>query len=358
MTRVETIREKLGEKGLDALLLFSDTNIRYAARFYITDGAALITRDRAYLLTDSRYIEAAREQAKNVEALLFDHEHPLKDRLAALLGECKGELLLNLGAEEKSLSHAAWNRWQEQLDISLVPAEQLLLDLRAVKDADEVESIVKAQRIAEAALEEVLPLIRPGIREREIAAELTYRMLLRGGEGNSFDPIAITGANTSRPHGVPGDVAVQPGDFVTMDFGTICNGYHSDMTRTVAVGFATDEMRRVYDTVLEAQEAGINAARAGVTGAAVHAAAADVIAAAGYGEYFGHGFGHSVGLEIHEAPNASPRNEKPLPAGAVVTAEPGIYIPGKFGVRIEDMLLLRDGGAENLTAAPKELLVL
>ena len=354
MTRVETIQERLREKELDALLLFSDTNIRYAARFYITDGAALITQDRAYLLTDSRYIEAAREQAKDVEVLLFGHEHPLKDRLAALLGGREQ----NVGAEEKSLSHAAWNRWREQLDISLVPAEQLLLDLRALKDADEVESIVKAQRIAEAALEEVLPLIRPGIREREIAAELTYRMLLRGGEGNSFDPIAITGANTSRPHGVPGDAAVQPGDFVTMDFGTICNGYHSDMTRTVAVGFATDEMRRVYDTVLRAQKAGIAAARAGVSGAAVHAAAADVIAAAGYGEYFGHGFGHSVGLEIHEAPNASPRNKSPLPAGAVVTAEPGIYIPGKFGVRIEDMLLLRDGGAENLTAAPKELLVL
>ena len=354
MTRVETIQERLREKELDALLLFSDTNIRYAAQFYITDGAALITRDRAYLLTDSRYVEAAREQAKDVEVLQFDHEHPLKDRLAALLGGREQ----NVGAEEKSLSHAAWNRWQEQLDISLVPAEQLLLDLRALKDADEVESIVKAQRIAETALEEVLPLIRPGVREREIAAELTYRMLLRGGEGNSFDPIAITGANTSRPHGVPGDAVVRPGDFVTMDFGTICNGYHSDMTRTVAVGFATDEMRRVYDTVLRAQKAGIAAARAGVSGAAVQAAAADVIAAAGYGEYFGHGFGHSVGLEIHEAPNASPRNKSPLPAGAVVTAEPGIYIPGKFGVRIEDMLLLRDGGAENLTAAPKELLVL
>ena len=357
MTRVETIREKLREKELDALLLFSDINIRYAAQFYITDGAALITRDRAYLLTDSRYIEAAREQAKDVEVLQFDTAHPLKDRLAALLGERKGELL-KLGAEEKSLSYAAWNRWQEQLGVSFVPAEQLLLDLRAVKDADEVESIVKAQRIAEAALEEVLPLIRPGIREREIAAELTYRMLLLGGEGNSFDPIAITGANTSRPHGVPGNAVVQPGDFVTMDFGTICNGYHSDMTRTVAVGFATDEMRRVYDTVLRAQKAGIAAARAGVSGAAVHAAAADVIAAAGYGEYFGHGFGHSVGLEIHEAPNASPRNKSPLPAGAVVTAEPGIYIPGKFGVRIEDMLLLREGGVENLTKAPKELLVL
>ena len=354
MKSVESIREKLREKELDALVLFSDTNIRYATRFSITDGAALVTRDRAYLLTDSRYIEAAREQARDVEVLQFDHEHPLKDRLAALLGGQKPRL----GAEEKSLSHDGWNRWQEQLNVVLVPAEQILLDLRAVKDADEVASLVKAQRIAETALEEVLPLIRPGIREREIAAELTYRMLLHGGEGNSFDPIAITGANTSRPHGVPGDAAVRPGDFVTMDFGTICNGYHSDMTRTVAVGYVTDEMRRVYDTVLLAQEAGIAAARAGVTGAAVHAAAADVIAAAGYGEYFGHGFGHSVGLEIHEAPNASPRNKSPLPAGAVVTAEPGIYLPGKFGVRIEDMLVIRDGGAENLTKAPKELLVL
>jgi len=203
-----------------------------------------------------------------------------------------------------------------------------------------------------------LDFIRPGVTERELAAELTYRMLRLGGEGNSFDPITITGVNTSRPHGVPGDAVIAPGDFVTLDFGTIVKGYHSDMTRTVAVGFATDEMRAVYDTVLRAQAAGIALMTPEHTGAEVHKAAADVIAEAGYGEYFGHGFGHGVGLEIHEGPSASPRNAEPLPAGAVVTAEPGVYLPGRFGVRIEDMIQVTADGPVNLTAAPKDLLVL
>ena len=230
--------------------------------------------------------------------------------------------------------------------------------LRAVKSPEEIAAITAAQRIAERAFTELLNFIRPGVTEREIAAELTYRMMRLGGEGNSFDPITITGANTSKPHGVPGDAAVAPGDFVTLDFGTIVEGYHSDMTRTVAVGYATDEMRKVYDTVLRAQAAGIALMTPAHTGAEVHAAAADVIAAAGWGAYFGHGFGHSVGLEIHESPSASPRNVQPLPAGAVVTAEPGIYLPGRFGVRIEDMILVTEDGNRNLTAAPKELLII
>ncbi len=236
-------------------------------------------------------------------------------------------------------------------------ADELLLSLRAVKEPFELESITAAQRIAETVLEEVLGILRPGMTERELAAELTYRMLLHGGEGNSFDPIAVTGRKTSMPHGVPGDEVIRRGDFVTMDFGCLKNGYCSDMTRTVAVGEATAEMRLVYDTVLRAQQAGIAAAKAGVTGAAVHNAGASVIAAAGYGPYFGHGFGHGVGLEIHEKPTASAAYDKPLPAGAVITAEPGIYLPGRFGVRIEDMLYLTETGCVDLTRAPKALLV-
>ena len=353
MTRIETIQSKLRENDLDAFLAFSEVNVRYISRFPITDGAALVTRSGAWLVTDSRYIEAAREEAVDVEVVLFDNAHPLEQRLKELLGGAKA-----VGAEEKSLAYDSWNETEKDLGLSLTPAEKLLLDLRAVKDPEEIEYLVKAQRIAEEALPEVLKIIRPGVRERDIAAELTYRMLLLGGEGNSFDPITITGPNTSKPHGVPGDVVVRDGDFVTLDFGTIWKGYHSDMTRTVAVGHATEEMRKVYDTVLRAQLAGIAAARAGVTGAEVHNAGAKVIADAGYGPYFGHGFGHSVGLEIHEDPRASTKGTAPLPAGAVVTAEPGIYLPGRFGVRIEDMMWIREDGVENLTKAPKELIIL
>jgi Xaa-Pro aminopeptidase len=193
--------------------------------------------------------------------------------------------------------------------------------------------------------------------EKQVAAELVYRMYKYGGEANSFDPIVVTGKKTSMPHGVPGDDIIRKGDFVTMDFGTMYGGYCSDMTRTVAVAHATEEMKTVYETVLAAQLAGIAAARPDVTGQAIDKAARDVIEKAGYGAYFGHSFGHSLGLEIHEAPNAAPSNDKPMPEGAVISAEPGIYLPGRFGVRIEDVLWLREGGAENLTKAPKTLLV-
>ena len=224
----------------------------------------------------------------------------------------------------------------------------------------DVESAIEQQSavLAEKALEEVLPLLKPGAVEREIAAEITYRMRLHGAEGNSFDPIVVTGAKSSMPHGVPGDERIAAGDFVTMDFGCVKDGYCSDMTRTVAVGNATDEMKNVYATVLAAQEAGIAAARPGVTGAQIHGAAAKVISDAGYGAYFGHGFGHGVGLDIHEQPNASPANEKPMPEGAVISAEPGIYLPGKFGVRIEDVLYLSGEGCVDITKAPKDLLIL
>jgi len=350
---VSQLQKKLSEQNLDAMVLFSPVNIRYFSKFYITDGAAVITRSAAYLFTDSRYIEAARNQAEELEVRLFDREHRLSELIKAALDGCHA-----VAAEESTLSYADWAFWEKKLEVSFVPGEELVKCLRMVKDPYETESIVAAQRIAEAALSDVLPMIRPGMSERELAAELTYRMLLHGGEGNSFDPIAITGTKTSMPHGVPGDQVIRAGDFVTMDFGCIKNGYCSDMTRTVAVGYATDEMREVYDTVLRAQLAGIEIARAGVSGADVHNAGAAVIEAAGYGACFGHGFGHGVGLEIHESPSAGPANEKVLPPGAVITAEPGIYLPGKFGVRIEDMLYLTSDGCLNLTEAPKELMIL
>lgn len=355
MNNIESIREKLTERGLDALLLLTERDIRYATGFPISDGAVLITRQFAWMFTDSRYIEAARAQTGGVEVELFDAENPLTARIKSALdaGECA-----KTGAQERGVSHGRWQELERDLGRRLYPAGEILSLLRQSKQEYELRSITAAQRIAESALDEVLGLIRPGITEREIAAELTYRMLLHGGEGNSFDPICITGAKTSMPHGVPGDEKVKCGDFVTMDFGCLKNGYCSDMTRTVAVGKADGEMRRVYDTVLRAQLAGIAAARAGVAGAQVHGAAARVIADAGYGEYFGHGFGHGVGLDIHEPPRAAPSNKKPLPAGAVISAEPGIYIPGRFGVRIEDMIYLTEEGSVNLTLAAKELIVL
>ena len=194
--------------------------------------------------------------------------------------------------------------------------------------------------------------------EKELCAELIYCLYKNGGEGLSFDPIVVSGPNTSMPHGVPGDRKLRKGDFITMDFGVLYQGYCSDMTRTVALGYATDEMKKVYNTVLQAQLAGLAASRAGVSGKEVDTAARNVIKAAGYGEYFGHSYGHSLGLEIHEAPNCNQRNTEPMPLHAVCSAEPGIYLPGKFGVRIEDVAIFEENGCRDITHSPKDLLIL
>ena len=353
MSHVKKIQQALGD--LPALVMTDAVSIRYACGFHIDDGAAVISPDRAWVITDSRYVEAATAAIRDMEVLCTSTDHTLSQMLGELFAE---NGFAKAGAMPDRLSHGQWSWLEKAVGVPLADAGPILEDLRARKDRDEVDSIIAAQRIAEKALDEVLGIIRPGLTEKEVAAELVYRMYKYGGEGNSFDPIVVTGSKSSMPHGVPGDKVIQDGDFVTMDFGTLYNGYCSDMTRTVAVGHVTEEMRRVYDTVLAAQLAGIAAAAPGVPGKAVDAAARKVIADAGYGAYFGHSFGHSLGLEIHEDPGARPNNDQPLPEGAVISAEPGIYLPGRFGVRIEDMLWLRDGGAENLTSAPKELIIL
>ena len=355
MSQLKRVQEAVERSGLGALLLMDDKNIYYATGFMPTDSAALITPSRAWLVTDSRYIEdAGAKCSPGVELVLDTAGRPLGECLKALAAEVSGEI----GAEDDKLCYAAYTALEGRLGRVFSPAGALVAGLRAHKAADELENLIAAQRISEKALEETLAVIRPGMSESELAAELTYRMMRHGAEKNSFDPIAITGAHTSMPHGVPGGALIASGDFVTMDFGCIKNGYCSDMTRTVAVGSATEEMRNVYDVVLRAQLAGIAAARPSATGAEVHAAGAKVIADAGFGEYFGHGFGHGVGLDIHESPRASLSNGEPLGEGAVISAEPGIYIPGRFGVRIEDVLYLSGEGCVDITKAPKELIIL
>ena len=278
---------------------------------------------------------------------------------AVLLNEViEKEGLRRVGFDDAYMTVRDCEKYREKLHAELVPASDLLGSLRRVKDAEEIESMIAAQRIAEKALSDIFNEIKPGVTEKEIAARLQYLMLHYGAENMSFDPIVVSGPNGSLPHGVPSEKAIQSGEFVTMDFGCIKNGYCSDMTRTVAVGSVTEEMKTVYETVLKAQLAGIAKAKAGVTGRDIDAAARKVIEDAGYGKYFGHSFGHSLGVEIHEAPNAAPMNDQPMPCGAVISAEPGIYLPGKLGVRIEDVIILGEDGCEDITLAPKELIIL
>ena len=354
MTHFENIAAALKGRGLDAMLVTSDPGEFYAVGFR-GEGAALITPDKTWYYTDSRYIEAARQLISGAEVILWTAGNGFREQIAALV---KAHGVVKLGFEEEFMSVSSHTAWTKAVEAQFVPASELLTTLRQVKDAGELAAMREAQRVTDEALLEILNFIKPGLTESEVAARLTYIMARKGAERNSFDPIVACGANGSKPHAVPGPAVIQSGQFVTMDFGCVVHGYCSDMTRTVAVGQPTEEMELVYNTVLCAQLAGIAAAHAGVTGKEVHEAGAKVIADAGYGEYFGHGFGHALGIEIHENPGFHLRNDKPIPAGALLSAEPGIYLPGKFGVRIEDVIMLTEGGCIDITHSPKQLIIL
>ena len=358
MNHFSAIRTQLENRELDALLINSEANRFYASAFHTTgadDALVIVTKKDNYLITDSRYTEAAQAQLKNARLVIRANAESYLDYAAEIFAK---DGVKKAGFEDAALTVKEFNSFQAGLPCEFVPASELFLELRQSKDEDEIRSRKAAQKIADKAWTQLLDELKPGMTELEISARLQYLMLVGGAERMSFDPIVAGGPNSSMPHAVPTDRKIQDGDFLTIDFGCIYEGYCSDTTRTVAIGHATEEMRTVYHTVLEAQLAGIAKAKTGVIGREVHEAAHDVIRAAGYGEYFGHGFGHSLGLYIHEAPNCAPNNREPMPEHAVCSAEPGIYLPGRFGVRIEDVMHLTADGAEVLTKSPKELIVL
>ncbi len=340
---------------LDALLLTGESNCFYATGF-LGEGVTVVTKQGAYYITDSRYTEAA-EKTIGAAAKVWEmsRENPMSALIRRALEEAGA---VKVGFEEEVMTVAQHKVFSEKLSCELLPASKLLTSLRGSKDEEEITRLVAAQKIAEGALTQLLKEIRIGMTEKEIAARLQYLMVSAGAEKLSFDTIVASGPNSSMPHAVPTERKIQKGDFITIDFGCVYQGYCSDTTRTIAVGEVSEEQRTVYNIVLEAQKAGIAAARAGISGKDIDGAAREVIEKAGYGKYFGHSFGHSLGIDIHESPNASPANEEPMPVGAVISAEPGIYLPGKFGVRIEDVLVLGEDGCRNITTFPKELLVI
>ena len=339
---------------VDGLLLTSRYSRHYGAEFDIAEGVAIVTKKGCRYFTDSRYIESAENNLKGFEVLCVDGigYNKLLNQAIADFG------ITTLGFEEVYLTVAELMNYEKNLNAKLVPYNQKINGFRGVKEEWELDNMRKAQSIADKAFSEVLPRIQVGMSELELQAELIYCMYKNGAHGLSFDPIVVSGPNSSMPHGVAGERKIQPGDFITMDFGVLYNGYCSDMTRTVAVGFVTEEMEKVYNTVLEAQLAGLAVTKAGVPGKDIDGAARKVISDAGYGPYFGHGYGHGVGLEIHESPSPNGANDKPMPAGAVCSAEPGIYLPGKFGVRIEDVTIITEDGCEDITKSPKNLIII
>lgn len=353
MKNLEKYLSLLGGE-VDGLLLTSRFSRHYGAEFDIAEGVAIVTRSGCRYFTDSRYFEAAEKHLKGFEVRMVDSKTNYFRRLNDAIADFG---VTTLGYEEEYLTVAELRGYEKNLNAKLAPFQERISAFRESKEEWELDRMRKAQAITDRAFAEVLPRIKPGMTELEVQAELIYCLYQNGGTGLAFDPIVVSGPNTSLPHGVAGERKIQPGDFVTMDFGASYMGYCADMTRTIAVGFATEEMRKVYATVLAAQEAGIAATKAGVTGAYVDGAARKVIEDAGYAEYFGHGYGHSLGLEIHENPSLNTRNHRPLPVNAVCSAEPGIYLPGKFGVRIEDVTILKANGAIDITASPKNLII-
>lgn len=355
MNHLNAITAQLDAYQLDALCITSQPGEYYAVGLK-GEGVVLVTRQGCHYFTDSRYIELAQNTVTNADVtMVTPHQDHLA--LASLVLEHYG--LKRVGIEEAYLTVERWQKMKTAFpaDTELVPAGKLLTELRSAKTEEELAVMQKAQDITDQVFAEICEFLHAGVTESEVAAQLTYLQMKHGAEGNSFPPIVASGANGSMPHAIPTAKPIQKGEFVTMDFGCIYQGYCSDMTRTVAIGQPSDEMRRVYDVVLEAQLAGIAAAKAGVLGCDVHNAAWDVLKKYGYGDYFGHGFGHSLGIEIHESPNANRANTKPLPAGAVLSAEPGVYLPGKFGVRTEDVIFLTETGNRILTHAPKHLII-
>ena len=355
MGRFERLFELLPD-NVESVLITSDINRRYFTGMKSSAGTVLAFRNKAYLLIDFRYIEKARETVKTAEVI---ETKELYKEISALLRQ---EGVKNLAIEAMDVTVSRLNVMKKHLKcVDIIETDVLsnsINKLRMIKDEEEMEYIRKAQEIAESAFDDILGFIKEGVTEREIALELDRLMLEKGAEGISFDTIALAGENTSMPHGVPSDKKVKKGEFVLMDFGAVYNGYHSDMTRTVCVGTPDEKMEKIYNIVLTAQEKAIAAAKAGISGKELDGIARRHICDAGYGEYFGHSLGHGVGLEIHEQPNAAPSYEKNLEKGTVITIEPGIYIAGKFGVRIEDFVILTENGCINLTKSAKNIISL
>ena len=357
MNRIKKLSMALPE-GADAALITSDVNRRYFTGLGSSAGTLLAFRDAAYFIIDFRYIEVAKATVTGARVML---QEKLTEQLDTLLKKHGAQ---TVAIETDYLTVGTLEQYRQKLSgyefLTESTLNDAILSMRSVKEPQELECIQKAQAITDAAFLDILDFILPGKTEKEIAAYLEYCMRRRGADGLAFETIAAGGPNSAKPHAVPGDRPLQTGDFFTLDYGASWGGYCSDMTRTVAVGEPTEEMRRVYQTVLEAQCLGIRTAQVGVSCRAVDEAARELIYKAGYEGCFGHSLGHSVGLEIHEMPGFSPSIDPQTLCreGMVITVEPGVYLEGRFGVRIEDMVWFAPDGTKDLTNSPKELIIL
>ena len=349
--RIQKLRETLTAEGLDALLVSDPLHIRYLSGFSGDSGLALIGPKRTFLITDFRYEEQARTEAPDVQLLIA--RDGFVEKMAELPQEVMGH---RIGFEEAHLPYKVYKKLREHLShVEWIAQEDLVERLAIVKDAQEIAHIREAVRIGDRVFEEILPFLKPGITEREIAAEIDYAIRKHTAEGPSFEAIVASGPRASMPHATVSERKIEPGDLVILDFGAVFRGYASDMTRTLSIGTPTAPQRRIYEIVLRAQEAAIAAAKADMPCSELDRVARTIIENAGYGPQFGHSLGHGVGLNVHEEPRISSKSDQILKPGMAITIEPGIYLPGWGGVRIENLVIIREDGCENLTAAPKQL---
>lgn len=355
-TRLKQLRAGMRERSLDAVLVSHIPHIRYYSGFSGSSGLLLVTPRKATLVTDFRYKDqVASELRDGVKAFIFQ-----KLPFETMMSEGIVESGMKLGFQDGYTTVAAHGEMKRKLKkIKLEPTGSFVGALTMAKTVEEIASIKKAADIAAKVYKDILTIARPGVRENELAMEISYRGRQYGSEGDAFDIIVASGPRGALPHGRASSRKIRKGEMVTLDFGCIYNGFNSDMTRTFAVGTPSDEARKIYQIVLDAEQKGVKAARPGITGKQLDDVCRDLIKAAGYGDQFGHGTGHGLGIEVHEAPAVSFRGEvQTLAPGMVVTIEPGIYLPDRCGVRIEDDVAITERGCRVLTSAPRELIIL
>ncbi|WP_027963416.1 M24 family metallopeptidase [Halalkalibacillus halophilus] len=353
MEKINRLRNKIASEDLDGLLITSGQNRRYMTGFTGTAGVVLITGEDAKFITDFRYTVQAKEQVEGFE--LIEHRGPIQDEVAAQV-EALG--IKRLGFEKEHLTYQTFETYQKVLKAEFIPAAGMVEELRLIKSDQEIAILKDAAKIADDTFEYIQTVIKPGVREIDVSNELEFFMRKQGAVSSSFDIIVASGYRSALPHGVASEKKIESGELVTLDFGALYKGYCSDMTRTFAVGEISDQLKEIYDTVLQAQLRGMEGTKAGITGKEADALTRDYIKEKGYGDYFGHSTGHGLGMDVHEGPALSFKSDKVLEPGMVVTVEPGIYVPNVGGCRIEDDTVITENGNQRLTHSTKELITL
>lgn len=351
--KLQKLRTEMKHRDVEAVLVTSPFNLRYITEFTGTAGLAIVTPEKAVFITDFRYTEQANNQIKEFEVV--QAEKNLMDQAVQTVASLG---IQKLAFEQDYMTYSTAVQYKEKMAVEMEPISNLVEKIRVVKTPEEVSILKAAAKIADDAFEHICGFIRTGLTELEVSNELEFFMRKQGATSSSFDIIVASGLRSALPHGVATDKVIEKGDMITLDFGALYNGYISDITRTVAVGEPSAQMKEIYDIVLKAQELGVEKIGPGMSGIEADALARDFIKSKGYGEAFGHSTGHGIGLEVHESPGLSFRSETVLEPGMAVTVEPGIYLPGVGGVRIEDDILITESGNERLTNSTKELRIL